>query len=195
MLTRVTSSERLGRLAERLGRRQTLLPLAVLEVAILATENTADFPLSVPYLRRTTGQEYLDMCAFFPSAKVYEVLDGLGPSGRSLQALLLVTVDIVIPGVSFLFGTALLGALLAKREAYDWRRSLLLIPLLALVLDFAENTAIALLLAFHPTRLPMLATIEGLLSGVKFTAYLAVLVAAFALAVERWSRREPQVAR
>jgi len=169
------------KLAERLGRRRTLLVLTLLEVAILIIENTGDFPLSVPYLRRTTGQAYLDMCAFSSSAEVYAVLDGLGPRGRALQALLLATVDVLIPGVSFLFGTALLGALVRGRAPHDWRRWLLLIPLAALVLDLAENAAIAGLLVAHPSRLPSLAALEGLLSGLKFSAYAGVLVAALAL--------------
>src|SRR4051794_24595674 len=124
LTTRMTAW--LGKLAERLGRRRTLLVLVVLEVAVLVIENTADFPLSVPYLRRTTGHEYLDMCAFCSDASVYAVLDGFGQHGRTLQGLLMVTVDILIPGLSFLFGTALIGALLQGRAQTDRRRMLLL---------------------------------------------------------------------
>lgn len=192
MLTAARMYESLRKLAQYRGQRRTLLILGIMELAILLLENTLDFPLSVPYLRRTTGQAYLDMCAFCSDARVYEVLDGLGPSGQALQRLLLVTVDIAIPGVSFLFGTALLGNLLHGRTAGDWRRWLLLAPLLALALDLAENTAIALLLAQYPTRLPMLAAITGLLSGIKFTAYFGVLVAAGALASGGWRRRQAQ---
>jgi hypothetical protein len=155
-----------------LGRPRTALILAVLEIAVLGTVNGLDFPLSVPYQYRVTGQGYLDFCNYCSAATVQSQVESLGVQGRLLQALLLSTIDIVIPTLSCLFGIAALGALTrrwrVRGSSIGW---LLAIPVAAMLLDFGENWSIVGLLIRYPAPSSVLAGLEGLLSGLKVTAY------------------------
>jgi hypothetical protein len=173
----LTQDSLLFRLVDRLGRTRTALFLLVLEVAVLGAVNGLDFPLSVPYLHRVTGQGYLDFCNFCSSAAVQTQVEALGVEGRLLQALLLCTIDIVIPTLSCLFGISVLAALTRSWRAHGssigW---LLALPVVAMLLDFGENGAIVGLLIRYPAPAPVLAGFEGLLSGLKVTAYGSVVI-------------------
>ena len=164
---------------DKLGRSRTALTLTILEIAVLGVVNGLDFPLSVPYQHRVTGQGYLDFCNYCSAAAVQSQVDALGVQGRLLQALLLCTIDIVIPTLSCLFGIAALAALTRRWRAQDssigW---LFAIPVAAMLLDFGENWSIVGLLIRYPAPSPVLAGLEGLLSGLKVTAYglVAVLI-------------------
>jgi hypothetical protein len=174
---------------DRLGRWQTAVALAILEIAVLGIENGLDFPLSVPFLRRVTGHAYLDMCAFCSSAAVQSEVAGLGDRGRLLQALLLSSIDLLIPALSCTFGLSAILALGGKWRGRRWNRWLLWLPLAAMALDFAENGTIAALLLEYPQSSPRAAGLEGMLSGLKFAAYGAVVVAILALLVARAATR------
>jgi hypothetical protein len=175
---------------DKLSRPRTALALAALEVVVLAAVNLLDFPLSVPWLRRTTGHAYLDMCAFCSAATIRTELEALGPKGRMAQALLLVTIDVLIPTLSCLFGLSALAALTKpwrdRGATLEW---LFALPLLAMLLDFAENATIAVLLIRFPGEASALAALQGLFTGLKFAAYGAVGVAIFGAAITRTARR------
>jgi hypothetical protein len=175
---------------DRVATPRRVAVLLVFEMLVLGGENVLVFPLSAPYFRRVTGHAYLDMCAFCTADEIYAHLDAFGALGRHLQLLLFATVDIVIPLLSGLFG-ALGIALLTRswreaRPALDW---LVLVPISAALLDFAENALIALLTTRYPERLERVAAMSGLVTGMKTVAYLltAVLLGAFAV---RWRLRE-----
>jgi hypothetical protein len=162
--------------------------LLVLELLVVGCENLLVFPLSVPYFRRLTGRAYLDMCAFCSADQVYDHLDAFGPLGRKLQLLLFATVDVVIPTVFGLFGA--LGIALLTRSGRRLRPRLgwlMLVPVAAALLDFTENGLIALLTTSYPERLERVATIAGLVTGMKTIAYLLTVVLLAALAVRRRS--------
>src|SRR5215467_5012810 len=131
-----TNAAPLVRIVDKLGRPRTALLLTALQIAVLSAVNGLDFPLSVPYLRRVTGQGYLDFCNYCSAAAVQSRVDALGVQGRLLQALLLSTIDIVIPTLSCLFGIAALAALTRRwrpgASATGW---LLAMPVAALLLD------------------------------------------------------------
>jgi len=169
---------------DKLGRSRTALILAILEIAVLGVVNGLDFPLSVPYQHRVTGQGYLDFCNYCSAAAVQSQVDALGVQGRLLQALLLCTIDIVIPTLSCLFGIAALAALTRRWRAQDssigW---LFAIPVAAMLLDFGENWSIVGLLIRYPAPSPVLAGLEGLLSGIKVTGYGLVAVSILVLLV------------
>jgi hypothetical protein len=55
------------------------------------------------------------------------------------------------------------------------------LPLAALALDLGENVAIVVLVSAYPSHLARVATAQGLLTGLPFAAYLAVLVALVAV--------------
>jgi hypothetical protein len=167
------------RAIDRIATPRLALVLLVVEALLLGAVNTLDFPLSVPYMRRATGHNYLDMCAFCSAAQIQQNLEGFGDIGRRLQLLLMPTIDIAIPVTSGVFGAVAL-TVLARRFAARWMRWLPLVPLAAMALDFAENGAIIGLVVTYPRSPMLLATLSGLLSGLKFCAYgssVATLVA------------------
>ncbi|MCE9578541.1 MAG: hypothetical protein K8W52_35775 [Deltaproteobacteria bacterium] len=155
--------------------------LAALAIVVLAVENLLDFPLSVPFMQRTTGHTYLDMCAFCSRAQIEAHLDGFGTAGRGLQLWLLPTVDVIIPFVGAAFGSVALAVLVRDRDR-RWR-VVRLLPLVALALDLVENAAIAALVIAHPHRLPIVAAVSGAVTGLKFLAYASTIVVAAALSL------------
>ena len=165
------------------------LALTALAVVVLAAENLLDFPLSVPFMQRTSGHTYLDMCAFCSRAQIEAQLDGFGVAGRHLQLWLLPTIDVIIPFLGAAFGSVALAVLVRDRDR-RWR-IVRLLPLVALALDLVENTAIAALVIAHPHRLPIVAALSGVITGAKFAAYGATVVAIAALGLVPGRRAAP----
>lgn len=172
---------------EHLATGRRVLLLTALELALLGAVNALEFPLSVPFMRRVSGHPYLDLCAFCSGAEIQAQLDDFGEAGRSLQLALMPTIDLAIPLLSFVFGSAALAYLLRGR-AGRWSRVLRGLPLVALTLDFAENAAIIGLLGGYPRKLELLATAVGMLSGLKFLAYLIMVGAIGTLSIVRLGR-------
>ncbi|HEV8547602.1 MAG TPA: hypothetical protein VGQ57_01220 [Polyangiaceae bacterium] len=171
---------------ERVATPRRVVVLLLLEVLLIGGENLLFFPLSVPYLRRLTGHDYLDTCAFCGAPRLYAELSGLGETGRHLQLRFLSTIDLAIPSVSGLFGaTALMllsKPLRSKRPTYRW---LALVPLAASCSDFSENLGVALLASSYPRRLTGVAVVVGLLTGIKFVAYGATVLVLLGLGAWR----------
>jgi len=157
---------------DRASTPRVLVILLVLEVLLLGCVNGLDFPLSVPFMVRTTGHNYLDMCAFCSAPRIYSHLDAFGTEGRRLQLLLLTTIDVAIPVTSCAFGVVALRVL-GRASRLQW---LALAPTLAMVLDFLENAGIAVVVTHYPKHLDSLAGLTGFISGAKFCAYLLTLV-------------------
>lgn len=174
---------------DRVATPRWLLLLAVLELVLLVSENALDFPLSVPFMRRVSGHPYLDLCAFCSAAEISGQLDDFGEAGRRLQLMLMPTIDVAIPVLSFAFGRVALSLLLRGR-AQAWAFAIRSLPLAALALDLAENAAIIALVTAYPRRLASLATLLGLLSGLKFVACLATGIAVAGLGL--WRRPRPR---
>lgn len=124
------------------------------------------------------------MCAFCSASEVHEQLDAFGETGRRWQLLLMPTIDLAIPLLSFAFGSVAL-ALLARGRAGDWPRAVRALPVAALGLDLAENAAIIALVTGYPRRLEALATVLGPLSGLKFVAYVSTVGAIVVLTLAR----------
>src|SRR3569832_2897244 len=165
---------------DRLSRPRTAAILAAAIAIALAVVNGLDFPLSVPSLVRQTGHRYLDMCAFCSASQIHAELVGLGEHGRLLQGVLFSTIDILIPGLSLLAGLAVIGA---TTRHMRHRRLLLALPIIAAALDIVENAAIIALLVAFPAPAPSLAALQGIVSGLKFIAFLSVVVVLFVLSV------------
>jgi hypothetical protein len=139
-------------------------------------------------MRKLTGHAYLDMCAFCSADQVRENLDAFGEAGRSLQLWLMPTVDIAIPVTSAAFGLValtFLGRGLSRR-ALDWLRA---VPIAAMVLDFAENAGIITLVATYPREARLVATLTGVVSGLKLCAYGATIFAVVCLLVTWAAKR------
>lgn len=154
-------------------------------LAVLGTVNLLDFPLSVPYMQRISGQRYLDIQGFYTADRAYELLTGFGPAGRETQFLLLFTIDILIPLLSALAGIAMIS-LLFRDFAVERRivGYLPLIPLFASLCDYLENSGIFALLIAYPERLDAMASLTGmvtLLKGMLYGVTVLIMIAGLAM--------------
>ena len=154
------------------GRRAAQLFLITL-VAMLAI-NQLDFPGSVPYMRRVSGNTYLDMQGFYTAARAYQLLDAFGPEGRRLQLLLATTFDALFPAIAGAFGAVAITW--SFRRAFGGPSRLALLALVAATLDYLENLAIIVLVKEYPRRLDFVAQAAGVFTGLKGVAYLATTV-------------------
>ena len=154
------------------GRRAAQLFL--LSLAGFLSVNLLDFPGSVPYMRRVSGNTYLDMQGFYTAARAYQLLDAFGPQGRRLQLVLSTTFDVVLPLLAGAFGAVTITW--SFRRAFGEPSRLAALALAAAALDYLENVAILVLLAGYPHHLDLVAQIAGMFTGLKGVAYFATIV-------------------
>ena len=149
--------------------------LTAIAVGAFVVENAFDFVGSVPYFRRITGGlGILDMLPLPDAERAHRALALLGPQGRHQYAVLLLTFDIAFPFTVALFFRAWLPARLR------W------LPWATLALDYAENVACGVLVATFPDEGPVVASLAGVLTAVKFLGYASCLLA---LVFSAWSSR------
>jgi hypothetical protein len=92
-------------------------------------------------------------------------------------------VDFLLPVAMLLFFLGLYGVLLRRLGLEGRWQWLLVLPLLGLPFDYAENALALTMLARLPEQLPTLATITGVVTAVKLACYGTVMVTCVGLAV------------
>ena len=134
---------------------------------------------------------------WYTSADLYAAAEAWGEPGRSAYVRARWTFDVIWPIV---YGGFLLSGLTwswtrATAAGSRWRRVTLL-PVLVVLLDYAENVCTATVMARYPARTPVLADLAPLFTAAKWLTLttcfvlLAVgLVAALVTAVRRRTRR------
>ena len=145
-------------------------------------------------LRITGGASILDFEFGYGYEKAYGMLLALGPEGRAFYLTRILPLDFLFP-ISYMLSYASLIALLAKyANPPKPCRYLLLVPVLAMLCDWAENIGAVAMLNGYP-GLPRwavpLASISGMLktaSNVGCLAAIAGLSILFALSKLRKAR-------
>lgn len=127
---------------------------------------------------------------------LYAAAEAWGATGRAAYVRARVTFDVVWPlayGIFLLTGLSWVWAR-ATRPGSRWRR-IALLPLLVVVLDYAENLCTATVVGRYPARTPVLAELAPVFTAAKWLTLsasfllLAVgLVAAAVVAVRRRRR-------
>jgi len=154
-------------------RRIPLWILFVLAATTLLTENFLDYPLGLPHLTRLAGgRRLLDLRLWYGPAAVYDLFDALGDAGRSAYLQLLWTVDLWLPFICAAFLSAAISR--GRFRACAW------LPAIVAACDYAENTAITVLLRSYPTQLPSLVIVSSTLTLLKFLGYLIAITLAIA---------------
>lgn len=152
---------------------------AFLFIAALATfliVNLLDFPLSVPYMQRTTGHTYLDMQQYYNADDAYQLLQKYGEEGRKIQLLLLPTIDLFLPFILGIFGAVTITFLFRKDNGNQIiGGKLAFIALFAWFFDYAENFFIFLTVVNYPYRVDGIAQIAGILTLTKTILYNGTL--------------------
>ena len=163
--------------------------LALVAIVAMLSINLLDFPVSVPYMRRVSGNTYLDMQGFYTAARAYQLLEAFGPGGRRLQFLLATTFDALFPATAGAFGVVAITW--SFRRAFGTPSRLALLGLVAATLDYLENLSIIVVVKAYPRHLDLVAQAAGVFTVLKGAAYLATtavllagLVAVLARAVK-----------
>ncbi len=127
-----------------------------------------------------------DTSFFYTARELYDWAEAYGPEGRAAYVRARFTFDALFPLVYTFFLVTALSWLLPRAfgPGSGWVRGNLL-PLAAMVFDFLENGAAALVMARYPTLSPgldalagPLTTVKWLLVGASFVLLVVALVAA-----------------
>lgn len=143
--------------------------LSIMAIGCFIAENFLTFPLSVPFMRSlAAGASILDMRFGYSLSSAYQLLDALGRSGRLDYLAEIWTVDLLL--------LALFGLFLAAVIRRGVFRALYLVPILAAAFDYAENTAITILLVRYPVHSAIGVYIASGLTRVKLCLYAASIL-------------------
>lgn len=146
-----------------------IMPLAQLEI-----ERAAPGP-SIPDLRFS-----------YTPAALYELLDGLAPSGRRMYQLAELTADVFYPLAREIFFALLLVRLQRRITGGGFYLPWLpLWPLVTLLLDFLENVALTTITQQYPAKMNTLAQIASTLTTLKWCA-TGVTVLAILFSTTGW---------
>lgn len=131
-----------------------------------------------------------DTSLFYTAGELYEWAEEYGAAGRTAYVRARLTFDVVWPLVYTLFLTTALSWLMARAFAAGsgWRRANV-VPLLGMLFDFAENGSTSLVMARYPAATPVVDTLAGVLTLVKWLLVggsFALLLVALAAAGWRW---------
>lgn len=169
-------------------KRPGLLLFSTLLSAVMAIGiNVIDAPGTMVWFKERTGVGTLDAMPLAGAAAVHDVLERMGADGRALYLAEIVCFDLLFP-VALL---AMVHLAIVQVWPASVARRLVVLPWAALVIDLAENSAAALLTHTFPDESQTLATAVGVLTALKFTAYLAGVLAAVVGGGLHLARRRP----
>jgi hypothetical protein len=131
-----------------------------------------------------------DLSLFYPSEDIYRMAEAYGERGRAAYIRARFTFDLAFPVLYTLFLTSALSWF--SRRAFSlesrWQRANL-VPLLAMLGDYAENVSISILMARFPFRIAVLDGLAPAFTLLKWTfvaGSFVLLVSAAAAALWRW---------
>jgi hypothetical protein len=131
----------------------------------------------------TEGAGSPDSSFFYTRDQLYAFAEAYGADGRSSYVLARITFDVVWPLVYTAALVLVTGWLLRRcTSPGDWLRLVVLLPVAALLADYAENLCTAVVMARWPETTDVLASLAGVCTALKWTtlslAFLAVPVLA-----------------
>ncbi len=110
--------------------------------------------------------EILDTRIYYTPDEAYKSISGYGDEGRSLYVQTTLLLDYLYPWIYSLLLSIVLFRLSGKHR-------ISLLPFFILVLDYAENTAILIMLTRYPARFDLLASTAGIAT---FSKWLMVII-------------------
>lgn len=151
--------------------------------------------ITIPQIMAITGEvKILDMMptGYSPSY-VNELMLALGENGRHLYLFHQIPLDMVYPLLFGISNTLIIIYLLKKAKILEAKLFYLcLIPILAGVFDYSENTGIIMILSHYPNNPDILSQVTNVFSISKsmFTTiyFVVLLVLLFVLAVRKLFR-------
>jgi hypothetical protein len=133
-----------------------------------------------------------DLSLWYTPAELYRMAEAYGPEGRQAYIRARFSFDVAWPLVYGAFLVTAIGWLYARTFEPDslWRRSNLA-PVLAVLLDWAENVSTSLVMARYPSRTPgidLLAPVFTLVKWVFVGGSFVLLLSGLVTAIWQWVR-------
>jgi hypothetical protein len=180
--------ETLYRLLNRISNWKTLLVLiaayVVFPAYILKNAETK--------INELTGKPIgpIDLTFGFDPKRTLQMVADYGDEARAYYATGEMTMDVIYPIVyAFLFGVIL--TLLFRNKPYRPFHYINVLPFLAMLFDFFENTFIVLLLYRYPEQSMVLATFCEIFKLLKWLTLIPIVVAmVYGLAKMSWSNKK-----
>jgi len=136
-----------------------------------------------------------DTSFFYAPEKLFEMADTYEEAGRQAYIHARWTFDLIFPLVYGGFLITTTGWLLGKATSPESKlRWLILVPMIGVVFDYLENTAVSLVMNAYPTRLGWAAFLASGFTLIKWVFVyggFAVLVAAFVIWLVSLKRSSP----
>ena len=136
-----------------------------------------------------------DLSMAYSPSDLYALAEAYGPEGRVAYIRARFTFDVIWPVVYTLFLVTAMSWSARRAFAADsrWQRANL-VPLLAALFDYLENTATSLVMARYPARAPVVAALATLFTPLKWL-FVAASVALLLICVCMAARRRFERAR
>jgi hypothetical protein len=122
-------------------------------------------------------QPTLDSDVCYGPQKAHELFGKLGDRGRQLYAWTEITVDLIFPIIYSFFLSLLIIYIFQKSSSNKSLQSLAILPFVAMLFDYGENTLIAFMLFAYPQKYFAVAWVASLFTKLKWIL-LAVSFAA-----------------
>ncbi|MFN8534937.1 MAG: hypothetical protein U0556_15480 [Dehalococcoidia bacterium] len=178
----------IGWIRRRSSGRQVLVLLAMVAVFGLMILPWA----GARFAAYSGGGQPLDLNFGFSPEFAFQLIDALGPDGRTFALIIELTMDVVWPIVYALFLSTLLAWLFSKGfPPTSPLQRLIVVPFLAMAADYAENVGIIAMLLVYPARLDAIAQITSSMQVLKWSlAALSLLLVAIGAAAALVNRRD-----
>lgn len=169
------------------GKLTLLTMLLFLAFTLLALPNQA---AQAEQYSRSAGSP--DGSFFYSADDLYGWAEVYGVQGRRAYVRARLTFDVIWPLVYTLFLSMALSWIMTRAFAADtlWSRANLM-PVLGMLFDFLENGATALVMARYPQTTPVVDTLAGFLTSIKWLfvyGSFALLLFGIVASVWRWWR-------
>jgi hypothetical protein len=164
---------------------------ALVSVLVFVVFSATVLPWQAAQAREAVGEAGSPDTSFWYSAdRLYALAEAYGEDGRSAYVLARVTFDVVWPLVYTAMLVLVIGWLLRRSFEFGHpARLIVLLPVAALLADYAENICTAVVMARYPDTTPVLAELAGVATAAKWTTLSAAFLMVPVLAVVAFLRR------
>ena len=133
-----------------------------------------------------------DTSFYYSADTLYQFAEAYGPQGRDAYIRARLTFDVLWPLIYLAFlATSISWAFHKAGRAGDGWTQLNLAPVFGLLFDYLENGASVVVMARYPDPTPILASLAGLLTALKWSfigASFVILLIALGMVAWRWVR-------
>ncbi len=156
-------------LFQRLANRRAIIVLSVLYTLFPA----AILPWAETQIKSFSGGVGpIDLRFTYTASEVFAMVAAYGEAGRSFYRIIEFTADVAYPLLyALFFGALLTGALRRAFPAHTWMQQIPLLAGVMLLVDFAENIGIVIMLTQFPVQNETVATITSILTTTKWILF------------------------